>query len=63
LENKEVSAIVTDGDPQYDGILKEVARKFGINRILHQLCSFHALKIYQKLSANLLKLSIIDILD
>jgi len=48
LENKEVSTIVTDGDPQYDGILKEVARKFGIDKILHQLCTFHVLKNLSK---------------
>jgi len=48
LKGKDVSAIVTDGDPQYDQILKEVARKFGIDKILHQLCTFHALKNLSK---------------
>jgi len=48
LKGKEVSAIVTDGDPQYDQIFKEVARKFGVDKILHQLCTFHALKNLSK---------------
>ncbi|MFP4001231.1 MAG: transposase [Thermoplasmata archaeon] len=48
LNGKEVSVIVTDGDPQYDNILKEVAREFGIDKILHQLCTFHALKNLSK---------------
>jgi len=34
LENKEVSAIVTDGEAQYDNILKEVAKEFGV-KIAH----------------------------
>ncbi|MFW6375959.1 MAG: hypothetical protein ACOCZJ_02235, partial [Thermoplasmatota archaeon] len=40
--------VVTDGDLQYGSILKEVARDFGIDNILHQLCSFHALKNLSK---------------
>jgi len=48
LKGKDVSAIVTDGDPQYDNILKEVAREFGIDNIMHQLCTFHALKNLSK---------------
>ena len=48
LNGKEVSALVTDGDPQYDNILKDVAREFRIDKILHQLCTFHALKNLSK---------------
>lgn len=48
LTGKDVFAVVTDGDPQYDNILKEVAREFGIKKILHQLCTFHALKNLSK---------------
>lgn len=48
LKGKKVYAIVTDGDPQYDGIIKNIAREFGIDKIVHQLCTFHALKNLSK---------------
>lgn len=48
LEGKVVCAVVTDGDPMYDDILKAVAKEFGIEKILHQLCTFHALKNLSK---------------
>ena len=49
LKGKNVLAVVTDGDPQYDNILKEVARELGLEKkILHQLCTFHALKNFSK---------------
>ena len=49
LEGKNVLAVVTDGVPQYDDILKDVARELGLEKkILHQLCAFHALKNFSK---------------
>ena len=45
LKGKKVFAVVSDGDPQYDNILKEIARELKLEKkILHQLCTFHALK-------------------
>lgn len=45
LKGKKILAMVSDGDPQYDNILKEIARELKLEeKILHQLCTFHALK-------------------
>ncbi len=49
LKGKNVLAMVTDGVPQYDDILKMVVRELGLKKkILHQLCTFHALKNFSK---------------
>ena len=49
LKGKKVLAVVTDGVPQYNEILKEVTRELGLEKkILHQLCTFHALKNFSK---------------
>lgn len=45
LKGKKILAVVSDGDSQYDNILKEIARELKLQeKILHQLCTFHALK-------------------
>jgi len=45
FHGKIVWAVVTDGDPQYDFILKEISKELRLeNGIIHQLCTFHALK-------------------
>ena len=45
LKGKKLLAIITDGNPEYDNILKDVTREFNMQEdILHQLCTFHALK-------------------
>lgn len=44
LKKKKLTALVTDGDSQYDDVLKEIARELQIDEIIHQLCVFHALK-------------------
>ncbi len=45
LKKKKLTALVTDGDPQYEDILKNIARELEIDDgIIHQLCVFHALK-------------------
>jgi len=49
LKGKNVLAVITDGVPQYDEILKVIARELGLEKkILHQLCTFHALKNFSK---------------
>ena len=49
LKGKNVLAVITDGAPQYDPILKAVTRELGLEKkILHQLCTFHALKNFSK---------------
>lgn len=45
LKGKKLLAIITDGNPEYDNILKDVTRELNMQEeILHQLCIFHALK-------------------
>lgn len=48
LKGKKLSALITDGDPQYDDIIKDIAKDFEIDKIIHQLCVFHALKNLSK---------------
>jgi len=52
LKEKRLTALVTDGDLQYDDILKNIARDLEIDDgIIHQLCIFHALKGLSKAPA------------
>jgi len=52
LKEKRLTALVTDGDPQYDDILKNIARELEIDDgIIPQLCIFHALKGLSKAAA------------
>ena len=45
LQGKKLLAVVSDGNPFYDNILKEIVRELGVTeKVLHQLCTFHALK-------------------
>lgn len=56
LKGKNVLAMVTDGVPHYDEILKEATRELGLEeKILHQLCTFHALKNFSKAIRNAVK--------
>jgi len=48
LKEKKLTTLVTDGDPQYDDIIKNIAKDFEIDKIIHQLCVFHALKNLSK---------------
>lgn len=49
LSGKKVLAIISDGDPQYDNILKDITEELDLQEeILHQLCIFHALKSFSR---------------
>ena len=49
LNAQKVIAIVSDGKPEYNKILKEVRRDLTLkNKIIHQLCTFHAQKNFSK---------------
>lgn len=56
LKGKKVLAIVSDGNPQYDSILKEITKELNLQEeILHQLCVFHALKNFSKAIHNAIR--------